>query len=151
MEYKGTSGVGDESVPKRALLYRAGSGNDWSLALRASDDDGSAWQAVAAQTADVARDNNPKALFSITLRTGNSTRVVDMAEASGVVAVHLQIDRAVARLASEGGIEYWTSATGTTYQHRLIRYEQGAWRIITSEEVPADQVPRLVPTSPGRV
>ena len=151
VEYQGAGGVGDESVPKRALLYRSGPGNRWTLALRASDDAGSAWESVAARTADVEGDNTPKAIYSFALRSGNSTRVIDIAEASGEVVLHLQVDRAVARLAPGGGIEYWTPANADTFQHRLIRYENRAWRIVVSEEVATDRVPRLVPTSPGRL
>ena len=100
VEYKG---VGDETVPKRALLYGSTGGNHWSLALRASDDDGRAWESVAARTADVVVDGNPKALYSFALRAGNSSRALDMVESSGVVVLHLQLSRAEARLAPGGG------------------------------------------------
>jgi hypothetical protein len=148
VEYKDERGFGDEFVPKRALLYKPSGKNQWSLALRASDDDGHAWASVAAQTADVAKDGNPKAIYSIRPRTGNTTLAIEVVEASGDVVVHVKEDRVVARLHPDGGIEYWfRDAAG--WNHRLIRYQQGAWRIVVSERV--DGPPSFPPTSPGRL
>lgn len=151
VEYKGTGGLGDEAAAKRALLYRQAASGQWSLSLRASDDDGKSWESVAARTADVAGDGNTKAVYAIVLRTGTSTRAIDVAEPSGVVVLHLQLSGATARLATGGGIEYWTPSAGNKYDHRIIRYQQGAWRAVVAEQVPGEQVPHLVPTSPGRL
>lgn len=151
VEYKGTGGVGDETAAKRALLYRQAAGGQWLLSLRASDDDGKSWESVTARTADVAGDGTAKAVYAIALRTGTSTRAVDVAEPSGAVVLHLQLSGATARLANGGGIEYWTPSAGDRYDHRVIRSQHGAWRAVVAELVAGEQVPHLVPTSPGRL
>jgi hypothetical protein len=100
---------------------------------------------------DLAQDGDPKMVVAFyEPGSGSSTstatiQAVDVVEASGSVTLHRSLDHGVARQATGGGLETWGRLGGpgsAQFRHEIIRYEDGAWRVETSEDVAAETVPR---------
>ena len=65
------------------------------------------------------------------------TVTVDLVEAPGRVAVHRDLQRGSTRV-SRGQLDVWTAddPAGSSYQHDVIRFVEGAWRIAASAAPP---------------
>jgi len=94
-------------------------------------------------TADPANDADPK-LLAIEHTPGTApVSALDIIEATGVVVAHITIGAhgGVVGPAPNGGIETWATTTSSTADATIIRYTNGAWRIVSASSVPAGQVP----------
>jgi hypothetical protein len=130
----------------RALVYIRDR-NEWNLALEAGGRDHKSFRPMM-HVVDLAKDGNDKIVWS--LRFGGGMRmprlVVEVVEVSGKVLIHRDLPRGIAREATGGGLETWSAHPPDwgdwVWTHQIIRYKDGAWRIVLSEEVPASEVPR---------
>ena len=145
---------GSPTSEHRILVWRKTS-EGFSLALRFSEQDsGTTGPSAQAAVSDVAQDNDPKIVVSYhdpaSLGTGQVPTLtgIDVAEATGTVVVHRTLLQGQAARATGGGLETWNRIDGSSplqYDHQVIRYRNGDWRIEKDEKIPAESVPKPDP------
>jgi hypothetical protein len=125
---------------RRALVLRRGSGQQWTVALRATDDSASQFSDVKVRAEDVSGDGASEIAFGFS-RTGSSNVLsVDLVEGPGAVVVHRDLPKGVARVSS-GQLDTWRRADSTHDVHEVIQFRNGAWHVVASAVVPASDVP----------
>jgi hypothetical protein len=130
----------DGATARRALVWRRGTGQQWTLALRASDDTGDQLAAVRARVEDLSGDGAAEIAFGFTRVGASAVLAVDVVEGPGTVVVHRELPRGVARVSS-GQLDMWRRTDPTHYAHEVIQVRDGAWRIVASATVAASDVP----------
>ncbi len=140
------SGAFDE----RSLVYRR-TGNEWELVLRSAFVVQPGQGAPRAVVVDLAGDGIKK--FVVVFPNPDDPtfmKAIDVVEANGNVVIHVTLNRGKARQAGGGGVEVWIPEKGdSTYRHEIIRYQDGAWRVVSSEIAPASQLPQGTAKDPG--
>jgi hypothetical protein len=89
-------------------------------------------------------DGDQKVLFSTATVGMSGHRVFDLVEPDGTVVVHRDLAYAAARIGTSM-IETWgedTVANQAAFTHDVIRYVDGAWRIVSSEPSTQEAEPR---------
>lgn len=126
----------------RALVLRPSTAGAWAVIL-ASDEDGSRWREISIRTPDVSGDGAPEIAVGFRQRGGSDVLALDLVEGPGRVVVHDNLNRGVARLRVLE-LETWEASApeSDTFVHAVIRFDAGAYRRATSEEVPASSVPK---------
>jgi hypothetical protein len=135
-----TMATGDGDTARRAMVFRRGTGQQWSLVLRAADDSGGQFAAVRARVEDLSGDGAPEIAFGFTRTGASAVLALDVVEGPGNVVVHRELPRGVARVSS-GQLDTWRRTDGARYAHEVIQFRDGAWRIVASTPVPAGDVP----------
>lgn len=94
-------------------------------------------------TADLAGDGYPKIVAVQKAPASLTVSSVDVIEESGRVVCHLPLGAGgVVGPANPPGLAAWTKTSDPTlYSLQIVRYQQGAWRLVQHSTVPANQVP----------
>jgi hypothetical protein len=144
-----------KSVPsgpfdERSLVYHR-VGTEWQLALRAAFVVHPGEGAPRAVVADLAGDGINKFVFVFPNGSDPTFfKAIDVVEADGNVVLHVTLIRGKARQAAGGGVEVWIPEHGDTlYRHEVIRYQDGAWRVVSSDDALASQLPVSTAKSSG--
>lgn len=138
----------DRRFEKRALVY-VRSNDEWELALRAADDDGTEWTSFSLNVADLAGDGNEKGVISIRSGVPENLSIV-VVETTGQVLIERDLVRGQARPASRGGVETWSAREDRTYTHEVIRYTDEGWVVLLSEVVLETDIPELPASDPNQ-
>lgn len=134
---------------RRAYVFRdTGVGSGWNLELEARDEDGSRFTAVNIRVADVSSDGFEEATFGFRNVGPAAVLSLDVVEGPGRVAAHRELARGSARV-SNGQLDTWAAAfepadqpcCPSTFLHDVIRFRDGAYRIVASEKVRPVDVP----------
>jgi len=132
----------------RAYVFRRGSGNEWVSALTATDDDHSRFGRVRARVADVSGDGADEIEFGFLEQGSGAILGVDLVDGSQTVVVHRDLDQGRARVAT-GELDVWSGhgAPGdpaccpSAFDHGVIRFTGGAWRLVSVTTEPTSSVP----------
>jgi hypothetical protein len=135
-----TMATGDGATARRAMVFRRGTGQQWSLVLRAGDETGKQFAAVRARVEDLSGDGAAEIAFGFTRVGASGVLALDVVEGPGNVVVHRELPKGVARVSS-GQLDTWRRTDSTHYAHEVIQFRDGAWRIVASTTVPAGDVP----------
>ena len=130
----------DGATARRALVFRRINATQWTLVQRATDDAGSQFTAMRARVEDLSGDGTAEIAFGFTRAGASAVLAVDVVEGPGTVVVHRELPRGVARVSS-GQLNTWRRTDSTRYAHEVIQFRDGAWRIVASASVPANDVP----------
>jgi hypothetical protein len=131
----------------RAYVFRMGAGGYQQVVLQALDDNGQRFTSVKARVESV---ESGAADIVFGFRNQGSAEVlsVDLVRGAGVVAVHQDLYRGVAR-ASAGQLDTWSAVLAAgdsnccpaSYQHDTIRFVNGVWELAGAETVSPSAVP----------
>lgn len=126
---------------RRVYVFRHAGGQQWRLVLRVTDETGSRFAGVGVRVEDVSDDGAPEIAFGFRM-VADDALAVDLVEGPGNVAVHRDLALGRARV-SIGQLDLWRAVTpgGSTYAHEVIRYQGGAWRMVSSSTVRGSDVP----------
>jgi hypothetical protein len=113
----------------------------WKSVLEAVDADGSKWTAVKAVVVDISGDKADEIAFGFR-GTGSGSLAVDVVEGPGTVTAHRDLSKGSARV-STGQLDTWSasSASSGQYDHDVIRWVDGAWRVVLRNQSAAADVP----------
>ena len=125
---------------RRALVRRKSIGNSWTVVQEVRDDNGVRFSNVTARVADLSGDGKDEVAFGFHLTAGDGVLSLDVVEGPGAVVVHRELTRGVARVSS-GQLDTWRRSDSTRYVHDVIQFRNGAWRIVATATVPANDVP----------
>ncbi|MEY2566403.1 MAG: hypothetical protein QOE35_932 [Actinomycetota bacterium] len=128
------------STARRALVLRRASGQQWTVALRVTDDSASQFTDIKVRTEDVSGDGASEIAFGFSRTGASSVLAVDLVEGPGTVVVHRDLPKGVARVSS-GQLDTWRRADSTHDVHEVIQFRSGAWHVVASAVVPASDVP----------
>lgn len=132
--------VEEQAVARRAVVWSAagGSGN-WKVVLEARDETGAKWSAVTVRALDVSGDGTDEIVFGYRAASGGAL-ALDLVEGPAQVAVHRDLLAGVARV-SPGQLDTWASSSPGSAQHDVIRWQDGAWRLVVRSTVASADVP----------
>lgn len=130
-------GVLGATSGRRTYVFRRAGGNSWTVVLERVES-GSAGE-VSARVADVSGDGAQDVVIGFRSGGSGSPLGFDVVEGPGTVTAHRDVGPASVRV-STGQVDVWTPA-GATATHEVIRHVAGSYRVVTTEEVPATQVP----------
>lgn len=125
---------------RRVLIFRRGSGQQWTLVLRAGDESGTQYTDIRARVEDVSGDGTGEIAVGFRRVGASAVLDVDLVEGPGVVAVHRELPRGAARVSS-GQLDTWRRLDSSRFSHEVIQFRDRAWRIVGSAVVPAGDVP----------
>jgi hypothetical protein len=135
-----TRELNETDTARRAYVFRETSSGQWQVQLRALDDGGNRFSAIGFRIELI---KPPLLQVAFGFRNANNDSLaVDVVDLPGTVVVHRDLARGAARVA-QGRLDLWRSLTpgGSTFAHEVVQYVNGAWRIVSSENQPAAQVP----------
>lgn len=125
---------------RRVLIFRRGSGQQWTLVLRAADESGTQYSDIRARVEDVSGDGTGEIAVGFRRVGASAVLDVDLVEGPGVVAVHRELPRGAARVSS-GQLDTWRRLDSSRFSHEVIQFRDRAWRIVGSAVVAASDVP----------
>lgn len=107
-----------------------------------------AYVGVELAVADVSGDGNDDAVFLFRQGGSGGILAVDVVEAPGEVTLHLDVEKGQLR-AGDGRIDAYSALFGpddpnccpSSYRHDVVRRLGGAWRVVSSDEVPPTALP----------
>lgn len=124
----------------RALVLREQAPGQWATALRAADDDGSRFSAIGVRGEDVSGDGQPELGFGFRRRGAERVLAFDLVDPAGAVAVHRELPQGSVTLTT-GEVSTWAAIPDDRAERAVIRYVEGAWRIVATEAVERSAVP----------
>ncbi|HVX17681.1 MAG TPA: hypothetical protein VHA73_06590 [Acidimicrobiales bacterium] len=152
---RGTAGSSDlawvvhhgPGATKGVDIYRVGSGTA-TVALTATDPDGTSWTSVKAFTADVGGPPGDEIVVGYRLGGTGGQLHVDVVGAAGVVQFHRELDQGRVQV-SDGVYHDWAAQFGpddpnccpSVYEAETVDYLGGQWRVGRRALVPPTQVP----------
>lgn len=119
------------------VFQRSGS-THWTIVLEKLDPGGSQYRSVNVRLADVSGDGSQDAVFGFR-SAASGLLAVDVVEGPGTVTAHRDASSGSARV-SKGQLDMW-SASGASATHEVIRFVDGSYRVVSSEQVPSAEVP----------
>ena len=114
----------------RDLVYRKNGAGSYGLVLRRDDATGKADTGLVESDLNLG-DGDSKAVFSTPSTNEMFLQTLDVVDTSGVVAIHLNLDGGFARASTGGGLDAWFPATSGGYEHDILRFIGGQWRVIS--------------------
>jgi hypothetical protein len=137
--------VEEQAVARRVFVWGAGGsgGGNWRVLLQAVDETGAKWSSVTARVLDLSGDGKDEIVVGYRAASGGSggALAVDVVEGPAQVAVHRDLAKGVARV-SPGQLDTWASSSPAgTFQHDVVRWQDGAWRLVLRSQVAAADVP----------
>jgi Tfp pilus assembly protein PilW len=127
---------------RRAYVFTpSGAPGVWKSVLEAVDADGSKWTAVKAVVVDISGDKADEIAFGFR-GTGSGSLALDVVEGPGTVTAHRDLAKGAARV-STGQLDTWSASAASTgqYDHDVIRWVDGAWRMLLRNQSAAADVP----------
>jgi hypothetical protein len=127
---------------------KSGSGSTavWQSVLEAGDEAGTRWSSVVARGVDLSGDGPAEIAFGFR-QAGTGILDFDVVEGPGVVVAHRGLVKGSARV-SPGQLDTWARAAGSSssgagamYEHDVVRWQDGAWRVVLRSLVAAADVP----------
>lgn len=137
--------VEEQAVARRVFVWGAATsagagGGNWRVLLQAADETGSKWSSVTVRVLDLSGDGKDEIVVGYRAKSGGAL-AVDVVEGPAQVAVHRDLAQGVARV-SPGQLDTWASSGGSgAFQHDVIRWQDGAWRLVLRSQVAAADVP----------
>lgn len=134
---------------RRAYVFqRSGPGSQWNLVLEERDDEGTRLAGVNVRAADLSADGSPELAFGFATQGSASVLSVDVVDASATVVAHRDLPKGVVRV-STGQVDTWSAEGGageanccpSSFVHEVIRFVDGAYRVLASERVRPEDVP----------
>ena len=118
------------------------------MVLQALDDNGQRFTSVQARVDSVEGDGAADIVFGFRNQGSAEVLSLDLVQGRGVVAVHQDLYRGVARTGT-GQLDTWSavlaagepSCCPSAYQHDTVRYTGGAWKLVGEESVASSAVP----------
>ena len=134
----------------RATVFRRSGESDYRPVLEALDDGPAGpvrFAAVTVRVADVSGDRTPEIVFGFRGQGSGALLDLDLVDV-GRVAVHRTLDQGRAE-AKDGRLDDWSAEFGpndaaccpSRFRHGVVRFADGAWRLVASTLEPASQVP----------
>ncbi|HEX4979063.1 MAG TPA: hypothetical protein VFV35_03260 [Acidimicrobiales bacterium] len=124
----------------RAAVLRERTAGTWVPVLSASDETGERWSKIGVHGADVSGDGTPDLVFGFHGRDQGRALGVDVVDGPGTVGLHLLLAGGAVR-AEPGSLQGWSVLQDGSVEHSTFRVLAGAWRVASSERVPAGSVP----------
>jgi hypothetical protein len=127
----------------RASVWAHDSGPTWREVLTAADLDGGRYDHMKARVADISGDGFDDIAFGFGVIGTQQLLQVDVVDGSKSVVAHRDLAHGAARVAN-GQLDGWSgrdTASGPQWVHEVIRYQSGAWRIVSSTVVAPSAVP----------
>ena len=135
----------------RAYVFRHGTGKSWSAVLSVTDDTGTRFAHIKVRVGDPAGNGYQQLAFGFLEQGSGAVLSVDLVDGTGVVVVHRRLDHGSARV-STGELDDWSAAPAppatqqpaccpSTFSHGVVRYTDGAWRLVSASNVSSSAVP----------
>ena len=136
------------STATRGYVFRLTPRGTHEVVLQALDDNGQRFTSVQARVGSVEGGGAADIVFGFRNQGSAEVLSLDLVQGPGVVAVHQDLYRGVARTGT-GQLDTWSAvlAAGepnccpSAYQHDTIRYLGGAWKLVGEESVAPSAVP----------
>jgi hypothetical protein len=90
-------------------------------------------------SSDIMRDGDPKAVFVTPAPNGNYANELDVVDTTGSVTLYRQLHGGFADVATGGGLQTYLPDPQGGYYETVIRYQSGAWRIVSNTTVSQSQ------------
>jgi hypothetical protein len=135
--------TGQSATGWRAAVWAHTTGSSWREVLAVIDDDGSRFSHVKARIADLNGDGFDEIAFGFGVVGTQQLLKVDVVDGSKTVVAHREFPHGSARVTA-GQLDGWAgrdTASGHQWQHEVIRYSGGAWRVVSSTVVSGSSVP----------
>jgi hypothetical protein len=129
-------------------VYRVTDGKAQAV-LSASDETGAAWSTVTPELMRLNGLAEPALVVGFRMTGSAGQLQVDVVSSDGTVAFHRELDQGRAEVGS-GEYEDWAARYASddpnccpsAYEHSVVRFVNGQWRIVIDEMVPPGQVPK---------
>ena len=132
----------------RSYVFRRLVGQQWTVALSAEDADPIEIAGVVVRTEDASGDGQPEIVFGFRHQGTGQILELDVVEAPGKVVLHRELDKGSATVRA-GQIDDWSAqfdaddanCCPSTFLHTVIRFTDGAWRLVEQQQIAPDQQP----------
>jgi hypothetical protein len=127
----------------RASVWTHDIGVTWRQVLAVADDDGGRFGHMKARVADVSGDGFDDIAFGFGVLGTQHLLQVDIVDGTRRVVAHRDFTAGAARVAT-GQLDGWSGRNGSAgpeWVHEVIRYQAGAWRVVSSTVVDRSAVP----------
>lgn len=128
---------GPAPAPERDLVYHK-QGSSWDLVLRRTYSTNTGIGTMLYES-DVQRDGDPKAVFVRAAPNPRYGNELDLVEGTGKVTLYRQLHGGFALVPPGGGLRTFVPARAGGYHEALIKFERGAWRIVSLAHVTGSQ------------
>ncbi|MCU1461059.1 MAG: hypothetical protein JWO37_1134 [Acidimicrobiales bacterium] len=135
--------TGPGGADLRASVWAHDSGPTWREVLTAAGPNGGRYDHMKARVADISGDGFDDIAFGFGVVGTQQLLQVDVVDGSKSVVAHRDLAHGAARVAN-GQLDGWSgrdTASGPQWVHEVIRYQSGAWRIVSSTVVTQSAVP----------